>query len=110
MDELIRLWLRPEYLPMLAIIALTVKLVVVPVVKALWYGSQTHPNGYTPVAIAVVSSIAISFLYKWLKDIGAWDAEGIIMTILVGLMAAFTAIGANVTTQVLRRSDVSIKQ
>lgn len=109
MDAILSAWILPAYLPMLVVIAATVKLLVVPAFKSLWFGNMdTHPKGYTSVLAVVISSIVIALLYKFIKHIGAWDAEGIIMTILVGLAAAFTAIGANVTTQAIKGQDVSI--
>lgn len=107
MNELLKAWLRPEYLPMLAIVALTVKYAVVPAVKFL-LDLVTHPKGYTSITLAYGGSIVVSFLYKYMASVGTWDGKDIIMTLIVGLAAAAGAIGTNVTTQALRGSDVSI--
>lgn len=112
MDELVKLWLAPEYLAMLAVITLTVKLLVVPVLKSFFkdeFGnSTTHPQGYTPLIVAYVGAIILAFMWKLLFPFGVWDVRAVVMVVLVGVFAAFSAIGMNVTTQAVQGKDVSI--
>lgn len=106
MDDILKSWVKPEYLPMLAIIAATVKYVIVPIIKAML---TPNTKGSTPVVIAMVAAMILSFVFKIAYPVGTWDAQGITMTALVGLIAGFTAIGTNVTVQAIKGSDVSIK-
>jgi K+-sensing histidine kinase KdpD len=105
-DELIKAWLKPEYLAMLVIITLTVKLAVVPLVKAFLL--DTNVKGYTSIYIAYAGAILVSFLYKFLFPFGTWTIRDVLMVIIVGVFAALSAIGTNVTTQAMRGKDVSI--
>lgn len=107
MEELIKLWLAPHYLAMLAIITLTVKLMVVPFIKN-YLLDETNAKGYTSLCIAYAAAIIAAFLYKFLFPFGAWTARDVVMVILVGVFSAVSAIGLNVTTQAFRGSDVSI--
>jgi hypothetical protein len=107
MEELIKLWLKPDYIAMLAVITLTVKLALVPLIKNLFF-YNTNEKGYTSVRITYVMSIIVGFLYKFLFPFGAWTARDVIMVIIVGVFSAFSALGANVTTQAIRGKDVSI--
>lgn len=106
MEEILKSWVKPEYLPMLAMIAATVKYVIVPIIKALL---TTSTKGNTSIVIAMVAAIVLSFVFKVIYPVGTWDAQGITMTIVVGIIAGFTAIGTNVTVQAIKGSDVSIK-
>lgn len=106
MDELLKAWLKPEYIAMFAVIVLTVKLAVVPFIKALL--TNTHVKGYTSVELAYAGSVVVAFLYKYMASVGTWTGKDIIMTLIVGLAAATSAIGLNVTTQAVQGSDVSI--
>lgn len=105
-NELVKLWVRPEYLPMLTMIAVTVKLAVVPIVKALL--SKTHPLGYTSVGIATIGSVLLSFVYKVAFPVGTWSLQDIVMTVIVGVLAAMTSIGMNVLSQALQQNDVNV--
>jgi hypothetical protein len=107
MDEIVKAWVRPEYLPMLTLVALTTKFLMVPILKNFF---TTSPSGSTSVSIAVAGSVVLSFLYRVLNSLGTWTPESIVMTIIVGILAGFTAIGTNVTVQVLRGNNVSIKK
>lgn len=100
-------WLTPEYMGMVAIITLALKFAIIPFVKNVLM-TETHLQGYTPIIIAFVAALTLSFLYKFLQHVGIWDSRGVIMTILVAIFAACSAIGLNVTTQALKGKDVSI--
>lgn len=106
MEEVLKSWVKPEYLPMLAMIAATVKYVIVPIIKSLL---TTSTKGSTSIVIAMVAAMILAFVFKVVYPVGTWDAQGITMTALVGLIAGFTAIGGNVTVQAIKGSDVSIK-
>jgi hypothetical protein len=106
MDELLKSWVKPEYLPMLAIIAATVKYVITPMIKSFL---STHAKGYTSVVITMVASVVLALVFKVINPVGTWDAQGITMTVIVGIIAGFTAIGTNVTAQAIKGNDVSIK-
>jgi predicted PurR-regulated permease PerM len=100
-------WLTPEYVAMIAVIAVVLKWAVVPFIKDVLM-STSQDKGYTPLIIAFVAALILAFLYKYLKGIGTWDSRGVIMTVLVAIFAAASAIGLNVTTQAIRGKDVSI--
>lgn len=107
MEELIRLWLPPVYVAMLGLITLTLKLIVVPFIKST-AAQDMNPKGYTPVIIAIIGGIVLAFLWKLVFPFGAWAVQEIALTALVGIFAAFSAIGLNVTTQAFKGNDVSI--
>lgn len=106
MEELYSKWLSPEYVAMIAVIALTLKLLIIPIIKS--FMDDTHYKGYTPLVIAFLGALILSFMLKVLLDVGQWDAKGIVMTVFVAIFAATSAIGFNVTTQAVQGKDVSI--
>ena len=105
MEELAKLWLKPEYMPMFAIITLTLKTVVVPLVKSF---VTKNPKGYSPVIIAHVAGVLIAFIYKGINSGCSWHIQDITMVVLVGVFAAQSAIGLNVTTQSISGKDINI--
>lgn len=105
------LWIPPMYLAMIPIIAAGLKIIVVPTLKSAfewWPGGLTHERGYTPIILANVLGVAMVLLTKVSHPVGAWSIEDIAYSIVTGIVAAFTAIGFNVTTAALRSKDVSI--
>ncbi len=108
MDELFKTWLSPEYIIMLGIVTLTVKLIVVPIIKSIVGGDNLNVKGHSSIIFAYIASIALSFAYKSLFAVGIWDARNIVMTVLVGIFSACSAIGLNISTQTLKGRDVSI--
>jgi hypothetical protein len=96
---------------MIAIIATMLKWAVVPGVKKLYTDlvcRELHWAGYTPLYIAYTASIGLSFLYKAMFNVGVWGWRDIVMTILVGIFAAASAVGGNTTIQAIKGNDVSI--
>jgi len=106
LNELLKGLLKPEYIPMLAIAIALVK-ILVPIVRELVF-RVTDSRGYTSLKIAFVLSTIVSFGVKWIQHVGGWNVEGIVMTLIVAVISALTAIGLNVTIQASKGSDVSI--
>lgn len=106
MEELYSKWLTPEYAAMIAVIAFTLKILFVPIVKG--FIPETHYKGYTPVLIAFIGAVILSFLFKVSMGVGAWDVKDIVMTLFVAVFSATSAIGLNVTTQAMQGKNVSI--
>lgn len=102
-----------EYAAMFVLLALLAKYVAVPFVKWLilaFWADDTHEKGYTPVVIGYLACIVMAFILKLLQSVGGWTVKDVLMTVIVACAAAATAIGANVTTQALKGSNVSITQ
>jgi hypothetical protein len=106
LSELLKSLLKPEYVPMLAIAIALVK-ILVPLVRELIF-KETNAKGYTSLKVAFVLSTIISFGIKILQKVGSWSGADILMTLIVAVIAALTAIGLNVTIQATKGSDVSI--
>jgi hypothetical protein len=104
MGEVIEKWLKPDYLPMLGAVAALLKYIVIPAVKAVWV---TACDGSTSIKIACVSGPLVALLYKLLTPL-PWSAAAIVMTLVTGVLAGFTAIGYNTTIAAAKGKDVSI--
>ena len=114
MVELYSKWLSPEYLLMLGVLSPAMKWGLIPLLKKIFwpnddcFNTTTHPKGYTPIWIAFIACVVAAFVWKYLFPFGSWDYRAIIMVVLVGIFAATSAIGLNVTTQAARGKDVSV--
>jgi 4-hydroxybenzoate polyprenyltransferase len=104
MDELLKLWVKPEYAQMLVAVGLAVKFVAVPLLKTT---ISTSPNGTTSVVLAMISAVALAFLYKLMFMVG-WSAQAVGSTFFTGILSGVGAIGVNVVVQAIKGKDVSI--
>jgi hypothetical protein len=105
-DELIKVWLKPEYLPMFAAVVLLIKLVVVPVFKQ--FGVLTAADGSTSLKYALISGPVLALLFRLLGGAATWGLVSTLATAVTGLFAGFAAVGLNVSVASVRGKDVSI--
>ena len=110
MDEFLKVWMKPEYLPMIVVLVPALKFGAIPLIKSL-LTNKLNPNGYTPLWIAYIVSLILGVLYKiQVMNTSGWGYQDVISLLLVALITAQATIGLNVSIAAVRGADINVRR